>query len=415
MGKDLNGKELGVGLSQRKDGSYEARFVNRFGKRDSVYGKTIKEVRNKLTAAIAKDHEKRNIVNPRTTLDEWYEKWMDIYKAPVVRPSTKKYYEYIYNDKISPELGRSKLSEITKLQITSVINKIASQGYSWEILNKVKLLMIDMFDKAMDDEFVAKNPASKVRLPINRPKKYAKALTVEDQEDFLTCSAGTFYHNLFVTAINTGLRPGELFALTENDIDFTNKMINVTKTLSYQQFDNDEQKEYHIGPPKTQSSIRSVPMNSTCEDALRKQIHQHNVVINRVSGVNSHKQLERRDEFNDIIFTSRWGTPMNSETYIEAIGRIVKEVNLTRDSLDQMEMFSGHTFRHTFATRCFEAGIQPKVVQSYLGHASIQMTMDLYTSVLEQKRNEDIGLLDEYLKRCQPGSPKPLPTDAIFS
>lgn len=415
MGKDLKGKELGVGLSQRKDGSYEARFVNRFGKRDSVYGKTVKEVRNKLAMATAKDQEKRNIVNPRTTLDEWYEKWMEIYKAPVVRPSTKKYYEYIYEDKISPELGRNKLSEITKLQITSVINKIASQGYSWEILNKVKLLLIDMFDKAMDDEFVAKNPARKVRLPINRPQKYAKALTVEDQEDFLTCSAGTFYHNLFVTAINTGLRPGELFALTENDIDFTNKMINVTKTLNYQQFDGDEQKEYHFGPPKTSSSVRSVPMNSTCEEVLRKQIRQHNVIMNRVVGVNDHKQLARRDEFKDIIFTSRWGTPMNSETYIEAIGRIVKEVNLTRDSLDQMEIFSGHTFRHTFATRCFEAGIQPKVVQSYLGHASIQMTMDLYTSVLEQKRNEDIYLLDEYLKKCQPGLPKRLPPVEIFS
>ena len=316
MGKDLKGKELGVGLSQRKDGSYEARFVNRFGKRDSVYGKTVKEVRNKLAMATAKDQEKRNIVNPRTTLDEWYEKWMDIYKAPVVRPSTKKYYEYIYEDKISPELGRNKLSEITKLQITSVINKIASQGYSWEILNKVKLLLIDMFDKAMDDEFVAKNPARKVRLPINRPQKYAKALTVEDQEDFLTCSAGTFYHNLFVTAINTGLRPGELFALTENDIDFTNKMINVTKTLNYQQFDGDEQKEYHFGPPKTSSSVRSVPMNSTCEEVLRKQIRQHNVIMNRVVGVNDHKQLARRDEFKDIIYTSRCGTPMNSETYI---------------------------------------------------------------------------------------------------
>ncbi|MDY4403178.1 tyrosine-type recombinase/integrase, partial [Blautia sp.] len=70
-------------------------------------------------------------------------------------------------------------------------------------------------------------------------------------------------------------------------------------------------------------------------------------------------------------------------------------INLMRDPLDLMEKFSGHCFRHTFATRCFEAGIQPKTVQTYLGHASLQMTMDLYTSVMEQKKTEDMKLLED--------------------
>ena len=63
-----------------------------------------------------------------------------------------------------------------------------------------------------------------------------------------------------------------------------------------------------------------------------------------------------------------------------------------------MEGFSGHCFRHTFATRCFEAGIQPKTVQSYLGHATLQMTMDLYTAVLEKKKQDDIQLLENTLE-----------------
>ena len=63
---------------------------------------------------------------------------------------------------------------------------------------------------------------------------------------------------------------------------------------------------------------------------------------------------------------------------------------MTREISEEIELFSGHTFRHTFATRCFEAGVQPKVVQSYLGHASLQMTMDLYTHVMPDKLNEDI-------------------------
>lgn len=71
------------------------------------------------------------------------------------------------------------------------------------------------------------------------------------------------------------------------------------------------------------------------------------------------------------------------------------EINLTKDDLEKMEYFGGHVFRHTFATRCFEAGISPKTVQSYLGHASIQMTMDLYTSVLEDKKKIDMELLEK--------------------
>ena len=96
-----------------------------------------------------------------------------------------------------------------------------------------------------------------------------------------------------------------------------------------------------------------------------------------------------------MLFTTKFGTPLNSQLYLQAIGRIVDEINLTKDPLDAMEKFSGHTFRHTFATRCFEAGIPPKTVQSYLGHASLQMTMDLYTSVLDKKKVDDMKLLED--------------------
>ena len=75
---------------------------------------------------------------------------------------------------------------------------------------------------------------------------------------------------------------------------------------------------------------------------------------------------------------------------------------MTRDSLDLMESFSGHCFRHTFATRCFEAGIAPKTVQAYLGHASLQMTMDLYTSVMEHKKVDDMQLLEKTIDMPDP-------------
>ena len=397
MGKDLKGKELGKGISQRKDGKYCARYTDRFNKRQSIYGKTLKEVKNKLAKAIADDIRHTNVINEKTTLDDWYVQWMDVYKKPVIRKNTKRHYEHIYKTKISPTLGKERLTDITKLKITSMINKLNEQGYQWETLHKVKVLLSDMFDKAMEDEFVVKNPAKSVRLPKNKPAREIKALSKEDQETFFECASGTFYNNLFIVAVNTGLRPGELFALTEKNINFAKEELYVTNTLLYQKLDGDEKKTFHLEDPKTYTSRRTVPINKICMSALLSQVRIHKILYNK-------SPYKNNLEFPNLLFTTRHCTPLNSVLYSAAIDKIVNEINLMRDSLDKMESFSGHTFRHTFATRCFEAGIEPKTVQSYLGHASLQMTMDLYTSVFPDKKRMEIQKLDETMNIKEPNT-----------
>lgn len=397
MGKDLKGKELGKGISQRKDGKYCARYTDRFNKRQSIYGKTLKDVKNKLAKAIADDIRHTNIINEKTTLDDWYVQWMDVYKKPVIRKNTKRHYEHIYKTKISPTLGKERLTDITKLKITSMINKLNEQGYQWETLHKVKVLLSDMFDKAMEDEFVVKNPAKSVRLPKNKPAREIKALSKEDQETFFECASGTFYNNLFIVAVNTGLRPGELFALTEKNINFAKGELYVTNTLLYQKLDGDEKKTFHLEDPKTYTSRRTVPINKICMSALLSQVRIHKILYNK-------SPYKNNLEFPNLLFTTRHCTPLNSVLYSAAIDKIVNEINLMRDSLDKMESFSGHTFRHTFATRCFEAGIEPKTVQSYLGHASLQMTMDLYTSVFPDKKRMEIQKLDETMNIKEPNT-----------
>ena len=396
MGKNLKGKELGKGISERKDGRYQGRYVNRFGDRKTVYGSLVKEVKNLLAQAELNEQKMSNIVDDKIMLDDWFEKWMRVYKEPVVRLSTKTKYKSMYTRLISPVLGDKRLVNITKLMVTDLLNNLAKKGYQYETLNKVKILLTDMLDRAMEDQFLLRNPAKGVRLLKNKPQKETKALSREDQTDFFECSAGTFYNNMFVVAVNTGLRPGELYALTEDDIDLEDNVINVNHTLLYQKLDGDTCKTFHMGPPKTDTSIRTVPINSYCRKALEKQIIQHKVVMA--------KTCKTDLEFPDLLFTTKYGTPLNAELYLEAINRIVQEVNLTRDSLDLMDSFSGHCFRHTFATRCFEAGIAPKTVQAYLGHASLQMTMDLYTAVMEHKKTDDMQLLENTIDMPDPAA-----------
>lgn len=104
-----------------------------------------------------------------------------------------------------------------------------------------------------------------------------------------------------------------------------------------------------------------------------------------------------REDCADLLFTTRFNTPLNSQIVCDAINKIIEEINLTKDCLDEMESFSAHCFRHTFATRCFEAGIAPKTVQKYLGHATLQMTMDLYTSVMPQHMETEMNKFADVL------------------
>lgn len=377
MGKDLNGKELGNGINQRKNGKYCGRYIDRFGQRKYIYDNKLSDLRKRLAVAIA-DNQSFTSIRDNIKLDEWFNRWVEVYKKKSVRPNTLREYTHIYNKSISPFLGERNINSLVKSDIQQLIGNADEKGYGYEQQNKIKVVLSDMFSRAMEDELMTKNPAKGVKLSAKK-EVLAKALTLEDQETFFECCAGTFYDNLFNVAVNTGLRPGELFALTENDIDFENGLINVSKTLVYQKYLDDECKEFHLEEPKTEQSNRKVPMNSLCQKYLERQIRQKFVVKNK-----------RPKEQNDYLFTTKFNTPLNSQIYADSIKAIVKQINLARSFGDEFPIFSGHTLRHTFATRCFEVGVQPKVVQSYLGHATLQMTMDLYTHVMPQKASDDI-------------------------
>ena len=390
MGKDLKGKELGEGIYQRKNGDYCARITDRFGKRRTVYCKKMQDAKDALVKMRYENDMKLNVIANDVTLDEWYVKWMEIHKFNVIRDSSKLIYDGIFKKYISPALGKFCLSEITQLQIKGLINNVKKKGLGFETQNKIRILLLDLFGKAMIDDYVRKNPCRGIKLTRDEDEdagKDIKVLTVEEQKLFFDCCRGTYYDNLFVVAVNTGLRIGELTALTADDIDWDNMVIRVNKTLLYQKLDGDTKKTFHIHPPKTKSSYREVPINTDCELALKKQIVQKNVIASKSPKI-------PKDGFENLLFTTKFNTPINSQIYADAIKAVVNEINLTRDTLEEMETFSSHTFRHTFATRCIESGIQPRTVQEYLGHATLEMTMSLYVSVLDNQKKSEMEKLN---------------------
>ena len=385
MGRDLNGNDLGEGITQRKDGRYQARYTDRFGNRKTLYARTLKEIREKFTDADYENRKCMNSVNDATTLDEWYQKWMRVYKIPNIRQNTKRHYASVYTKHISPTLGKIRLNKITKLQIQSLINDLHDKGLQWETQNKVRMLLTDMFNYAIGDQFVIRNPCKGVKCRDKKPNKKARYLTEDEQALFFECCAGRWYDNLFNVAINTGLRPGELAALTWDNIDLRNMVICVKHTLVYQKFEGDSHKTYHLEDTKTTKSTRNVPINDDCLKYLKRQYLQKGILSRKTMG---------DSVYSDRLFVTRRNNPINGTDYSHAIREILRDINEMLDPLEQIEDFSGHTFRHTFATRCIESGVKPKTLQILLGHANINTTMDMYVHVDEEFKHEQMKLVE---------------------
>lgn len=393
MGRDLRGKELGVGISQRKDGRYCARFTNRLGKREEHCDRDLYLVREWLAIEQARNKLDMNVIDKSVTVDDWFCKWMEVYKYGVIAPNTVRHYKQVYLKHISPVLGRDRLIDVTKLKVQALINKLDKDGYKYETKNKVRILIQDMFNRAIEDDFARKNPARGIRL-IRDEEKEPKFLTPDEQKLFFDYCKGTFYDNLFVVSLNSGLRPGEVYALTEKDLDFKEKTISVTKTLLYQKLEGDEQKTFHIGPPKTKASYRKIKMTRACEVALKKQILQSRIIKSKTP-----KELQ--EEFKDLLFTTKYGTPINAEIESDAIKVIIDGINMIRDEMEQLEYFGGHCFRHTFASNCYHSNFSWKAIQQLLGHAKLSFTTDKYVHLFAEEVHENMDALSEAMDKLE--------------
>lgn len=349
MGKELNGKELGVGISQWKDKIYQARYSDRWGKRKTIYNSSLRELRKHLAEAIA-NNENFLSIKEEITLNKWFNRWMEVYKERSIRPNTKREYTHIYYKNISPYIGTRHINSLVKSDIQMLIDRTSDNNYAYERQSKIKVILRDMLQRAVEDNLIINNPVSGIKLRADKEIK-AKALTPDEQNVFFEYFKNTFYDNLFNVAVNTGLRLGELFALQLGDIDFDDGFIDVNKTLVYQKYLTDERKEFHIEPPKTKQSYRKVPINSICREYLKGQVELKRVVSQK-----------RPKQQNEYLFVTKFNTPLNSVIFSDAIKVVIRQINLTKPFDDQFEVFSGHTFCHTFATRCFENGVDVKVV-----------------------------------------------------
>lgn len=376
MGKSLNGKELGKNICQRKDGTYMARFTNRFGKRQCIYASTLNEVRKRLREEQYYDQKEVNVVTKDITLDEWYKIWLNTCKSGC-RESSKETY-FVHYKRIQSDLGWRKLTSINLIILQNAINKLHSDNAR----KNSKKILVDMFEKAIDTELLTKNLAKQIQTSITKEEKKERRVLTHDETDiFLQYAKNTFYYNMFALALETGMRIGELCALTWDDIDFENKMLRVNNTLCY--FSKDGQYVFEIHETKTISGKRKIPLTEKAIRILRKQRLKKQEIIFK-NGV-------APEEYENLVFVTNKNMPTQEFLVTQCISRIIARIQ--KDYPD-FERLTPHTFRHTFATRALENGMKIKTLSKLLGHKDIQLTYNTYCHVTEDTLIEEMKKME---------------------
>ena len=288
MGKSLKGKELGKGITQRKeDGLYIARFTNRFGKRQVVSDKTYNGVQKKMREAKIADDKAINTVNSNMTLDEWYQKWMNTCKKNC-RNNTKETYAKHYK-RVKEALGWRKLNKLNLVVMQEAINNLRTDN---ERKNSKKIL-VDMLEKAVASDLIIKNVAKQITTEITKEEKQPRrVLTVKETEIFLAEAEKTFYYNLFIVALETGMRIGELSGLQWEDIDYKKKLIHVKHSMTY--FSKNGKYIFELHPTKTNKGLRDIPLTDVAINALRQQYFIKQTLIN--------KGKEPLEGFENLVF-----------------------------------------------------------------------------------------------------------------
>lgn len=383
MGKDINRKELGPGLSQRKS---DERYMIRY-KGNCAYTNTLSEARTKLADMIQKV-EQNTYLNNQITLNKYFEEYQKIrLKTKAAKQSTLKSEKTMFNNHMKTPLGRKRICKITVLDIKtlqmSLMEKKNHKGKPLEVstINKIMYCLEKVLNAAVRDEIILQNPACKVaKLKDTRQLRARdtnhRALTKDEQNLFIENSKNTWYHHALLLLLNTGMRQGELRALKWSDIDYKEGVIHVRKTMSY-----DLENKPVENTPKTRTSMRNIPLNKNIIKILKNQKDQMEV-LRREYKVNT---------LDDYVIKSPNNLPVRDIRRLnEAIHRIVANI---RKSGKNFPDISCHCLRATFATRAIDAGMSPQTLKEVLGHASFQMTMDLYyhnTSDVQKKEMEKI-------------------------
>jgi integrase len=345
-------------ITRRKDGLYMARYTVQTtagSKRKAIYGKTRQEVSEKLNKALA-DRDGGLIFDAENlTVSEYLDRWLRDSVRGSVRPNTYKSYGQQVRCYLKPSLGRMKLRKLSPMHVQGMYREMQDRGLSARTVQYTHAVLHRALKQARRWGVVGRNVAEDVDPPQVK-REEMRPLNPDQTRALLKAAEGNRLDALYIVAIHTGMRPGEILALKWDDVDLDSGTLQVNRALSGGEFT----------APKTARSRRRIKLTAGSVKALR---------------AHRKRQLEERMQHAGLwqdyglVFPSTVGTPLNHRNLVRSFKALLKRAGLS-------QAVRLYDLRHTCATLLLSRNVHPKYVQELLGHASIALTLDTYSHVI---------------------------------
>jgi integrase len=365
-------------IYRRKDGRWVGQYLvytSNGPKYRYIYGKTRQDVARKLTKAMA-DRDGGLIFDAGTlTVEEYLDRWLADSVRGTVRISTFERHEQIIRAHLVPTLARVKLKTLTPAHVRALHREKLDAGLAAATVRKIHSTLHKALSQAVSDGLIPRNAAD-VKAPRPAPKEM-RPLSEGEVRAFLEAAseARDRFEALYMLAITTGLRRGELLGLRWDDADLERGTLRVGRALVR------EGGRHVIGETKTKRGRRLVNLTPRTVAALKAR---------RKRQLEERLRLSELYEDRGLIFASNVGTLINPENLVK---RSFKPL-LERAGLPEIRF---HDLRHTCATLLLGRGVHPKIVQELLGHATIAMTLDTYSHYLPSMGDQASGAMEDAL------------------
>ncbi|HGM3773930.1 TPA: tyrosine-type recombinase/integrase [Clostridioides difficile] len=347
---------------------------------ERVGGKTKKEAEKALRDALSEfENEGQLFSDNEMSFSDFLDFWYKEYVLLNCKYGTQKNYEKIIKNHLKPELGKYKLKNLNPAILQKFLNDKSRFGLSKNSINNFYGVLSGALKSAVYPfKFIKENPMQYVHMPKMQENKKndLKIISLKDFNKILERfpQGSSFYIPLQI-AFNTGMRGGEVTALQWDDIDLENKIIHVRHTLISR-----GKEGFELGTPKTESSYRKINIGDTLTKVLKE-----------------HKKLQKEMKLkfgewyinSSFVCTKEMGEHVTTNS-LKYLSRVVNyELGID---------FNFHSLRHTHATLLLENGANIKDIQHRLGHAKISTTMDTYSHVTNNMRNQTVNIFESIVE-----------------
>jgi len=352
-------------------------------KRKSFYGKTRKEVADKIAQALQELKSGTFVEPTQTTFGDWLDKWLTSYKKSQLKPSTYESYEMLINVHIKPALGKVPLAKLQAHMLQSFYNEKLEKGradgkggLSTRMVRYLHAIIRQALQQAVKEGLLARNVADATSPPTVKNKQM-RPLTEDELLGFFEAAKEDRLFPAYVLAATTGLRRGELLGLCWDCVDLEHGIITVKRQLLALK-DGLTLEE----TTKSKSGRRSIVLT---DDAIRE--------LKAWKKRQAQEKLLLGEAYQDngLVFCKEDGTPLDPREFTKRFQRLLEKAGLPKVRL--------HDLRHTHASLLLARGVHPKVVQERLGHSSITITLDLYSHLAPGLQEAAAATLNGLLRK----------------